>query len=233
MTAAAGASPAELRACLRAILPAGAAASVRHAPFEEPALRPEEEQAALRMMPHRRREFGAGRACAREALAALGLPPAAIPRSVSRGPEWPQGIVGSITHTNEIAIAAVMRMTPGLVGIGIDVERIDRVESRLLERIATPEEIARLGASADAPAERALLFAARECVHKCWAPATDEMLVFADVGIEVAGDTFGVTALGDATDRFDGLRWEGRWRRVGGLVVAALTLWEAGADGVG
>src|SRR5580692_7617313 len=70
----------------------------------------------------RRAEFVAGRLCAREALAALGAPSTRVPRGIDGAPEWPTGFVGSISHTAELAFAAVAPAAEAR-GLGLDVER--------------------------------------------------------------------------------------------------------------
>ncbi|GAB3946415.1 hypothetical protein GCM10027614_39920 [Micromonospora vulcania] len=59
------------------------------------------EQACLgeRAVESRRRDFTAGRVCARRAMADLGLPASAVPAAADRAPVWPAGVVGAITHT--------------------------------------------------------------------------------------------------------------------------------------
>jgi len=56
---------------------------------------PAEEAAIARAVPKRRREFTTGRACARAALAKLGLPPAPIVPGLRGAPQWPAGVTGS------------------------------------------------------------------------------------------------------------------------------------------
>src|ERR1700761_3617241 len=68
---------------------------------------PDEEALLGRAVEKRRREFAAGRGCARRALAALGLPPAPLLPGEGGAPRWPDGVVGSITHCAGYAAAAV------------------------------------------------------------------------------------------------------------------------------
>lgn len=67
----------------------------------------------------RRREFRSGRNLARAVLEALGQPVAALPVDTNRRPVWPDGIAGSITHCDDLAVAVAAR---GISGIGVDVE---------------------------------------------------------------------------------------------------------------
>jgi len=67
----------------------------------------EEKQAVDRAVPKRQREFAAGRMAARQAMAQIGKTPAPIPVNTDRSPHWPEGVVGSISHSLEIAVAVV------------------------------------------------------------------------------------------------------------------------------
>ena len=55
------------------------------------ALFPEEEAVVARAVGKRRREFSSGRACARAALARLGVPPAPLLPGLRGAPRWPDG----------------------------------------------------------------------------------------------------------------------------------------------
>ena len=98
-----------------------------------------------RAVPTRQREFLAGRFCAREALREIAPQRADATLAIgeNRAPIWPDGTVGSITHTGGIAAAAVAR-TSDARAIGLDVEvmmEAARAES-LLEHVADRDEVA-------------------------------------------------------------------------------------------
>lgn len=103
-------------------------------------LLPGEERAVARAVAARRREFSAGRACARRAMAALGAPSLPIPQGEDRAPVWPEGLVGSITHTQNWCAAAVARKEDGIRAIGLDVEPAAPIEAPLLRIICIAEE---------------------------------------------------------------------------------------------
>lgn len=130
-------------------------------------LLPGEEHAIARAVPARRREFAAGRTCARHAMRALGAPAAPIPQGGDRAPVWPDGLVGSITHTEGWCAAAVARTQDGIRAIGIDVEPAEPLDAALLRMICVEEERELLAAR---PAERGLLgrliFSAKESAYK-------------------------------------------------------------------
>src|SRR5438132_715206 len=84
-------------------------------------LLPEEARLVATAVGRRRREFAAGRACARLALGRLGFPEAPLLSGPDRAPVWPEAAVGSITHCPGYCAAAVARR--GAVrSLGIDAE---------------------------------------------------------------------------------------------------------------
>ena len=89
----------------------------------------------------RRNAFLCARLAARRALVALGGDPSIpILRGDKRQPLWPAGFTGSISHTNQCAVAAVAR-TSEFKAIGLDLERASRTNIlRLFERIFTTSE---------------------------------------------------------------------------------------------
>jgi 4'-phosphopantetheinyl transferase EntD len=103
-----------------------------------------------------------------------------------REPLWPDGIVGSITHTTGFAAAVVAR-NDLVEALGIDCEVIESVGADLWERICTPAEQARLAQLPEAQArqEAALIFAAKEAFYKCQFPVSHAWVGFEDVSIEI------------------------------------------------
>lgn len=85
----------------------------------------------------RRAEFLAGRYCAKSALSKLGITETEVPIGQHRSPVWPHGLLGSISHSNTHAIAAVTTKKQTM-GIGIDIEAqitsqtISRIEKQIL-----------------------------------------------------------------------------------------------------
>jgi 4'-phosphopantetheinyl transferase EntD len=109
---------------------------------EVPALAPEEAAAVARAVASRQREFAVGRWCARRALSAMGVPPAAIPVGPHRAPVWPDGVTGSISHDEHWCIAGVARQDRWS-GLGVDTELVDRVRLDMAPQLCTPGERAR------------------------------------------------------------------------------------------
>jgi 4'-phosphopantetheinyl transferase EntD len=150
-------------------------------------LLPGETAAIARASPARRREFAAGRALARRAIAALDLTAAAIPAADDRAPVWPSGIRGSISHCADWCVAAAARADDGYLAIGVDIEPAEPLDADLIEEICTTEERRRLD---DLPAERRdllarMIFCAKECAYKCQYPLSGQLLDFQALSIRL------------------------------------------------
>jgi 4'-phosphopantetheinyl transferase EntD len=165
------------------LLPAGAFSRAAYGTeLDQAPLHPEETAAVARAVPKRRHEYAAGRACARAALARLGIPPGPLLRDAHRGaPLWPAGVVGSITHCDGYRAAAVARSTD-ILTLGIDAEPHDRLPDGVLDAIlATDAERAALAELAlrapDIHWDR-LFFSAKETVYKAWYPYHRRFLSF-------------------------------------------------------
>jgi 4'-phosphopantetheinyl transferase EntD len=160
-----------------------------------PPLHPIEEQAlGPRAVEERRALFALGRASAREALRDLNAEePVAIPKGSGGEPVWPEGIVGSITHTREVAVAVVSRRTE-YAGLGVDVEDLGRGPSaRAARLICRPSEMEWV--NPEAGTERlALLFSAKEAVFKALYPIEGVWLGFADAELTWLADGGGFDA---------------------------------------
>jgi enterobactin synthetase component D / holo-[acyl-carrier protein] synthase len=204
------------------ILPPVVAAAESTGPAPEQAsgrgLFPAEQVLVRTAAPRRRAEFTAGRACARAALAALGLPEAPVLTGRAGEPHWPVGVTGSITHCAGYRACAVAR-TADVAALGIDAEPDAGLPAGLLESVAGSAErawIARQDAAGSAVCWDRLLFSAKEAVGKLWYPLTGRWLGFGQLAVfpDPAG-TF------DA--RVAGSRLTGRWLARDGLIVTAVT----------
>lgn len=178
--------------------------------------RPEEEAGLERAGRQRLAEFRAGRCAARNALAQLGAHVRAIPRLASGAPAWPKGIVGSISHCENLAIAVVARASR-VAQLGFDMEADSPLEPDLVDRVCGPGELTadpRMAASRIDEAK--LAFVAKEAWYKAIHPRTGETPDFRDVAIRVsAADwTFEI----DAPARFG--RPLGHFGRGEGLIFA-------------
>jgi 4'-phosphopantetheinyl transferase EntD len=213
---------------LAGILPPGIeSAEVFGGDCDDGQLFPAEATLVAEATQKRRREFTGVRVCARLALARAGIRPAPIIRGPSGAPQWPAGMVGSMTHCYGYRGAAVGR-AEAFAAIGIDAEPHDELPAGVLARVARESERTVLdGLTARAPGfcwDR-ILFSAKESVFKAWSPMTGRRLGFTDAQVDL--DTSGAFAArllvagpvvgGRRIDAFSG-----RWVVGRGLVVTAV-----------
>jgi 4'-phosphopantetheinyl transferase EntD len=152
------------------------------APAKEPFMPDVERAAMVSMHPKRRSEFMHGRICAREALAALGLPEQTIPVGANREPVWPADVIGSISHCGSVA-AAVTARGEYLGGLGIDLELAEPLDSEVLRLICLPFEQTWLEQTDDPLQFAKLIFSAKESIFKCIWPTLRHFVDFQDIGI--------------------------------------------------
>jgi 4'-phosphopantetheinyl transferase EntD len=130
-------------------------------PGDDLLLYPEEMEQLGRAVMKVRRQSGAARALARDFLRGLGVPPCPIMRGVRGAPVWPKGVIGSLAHDRDVAVAAVARSGIRRSGIGVDVEPDESLDQGILASIASPSEIAQLEGR-----NPRLLFCAKEAAFK-------------------------------------------------------------------
>jgi enterobactin synthetase component D len=133
----------------------------------------------------RQREFLAGRGCAKQALQSLGAGSIHVGMAEDRAPIWPDGVVGSITHSGDFAAAAVA-WAADIAALGIDSERIiDPAAARDIADICMVDEPTLFKAAYGRSFCEfcTLVFSAKESVFKCLFPLTRKFLEFSDVRI--------------------------------------------------
>lgn len=190
---------------------------------------PEEHEAVARAVDKRRREFTTVRACARAALSRIGQPPVPLVPGERGAPQWPSGVVGSMTHCDGYRAAAVARATD-VLAVGIDSEPHDVLPEGVLERIALPEEITQLK-TLDAEKHGVhwdrLLFCAKESTYKAWFPLARQWLGFEEAEITIGTDGTFTTRLLVAGPQCGGrplTGFQGRWLVRRGFVLTAITV---------
>jgi 4'-phosphopantetheinyl transferase EntD len=149
---------------------------------DETALMPEELVAFAGSVTKVRRASGAARIVARELLPRLGQAPQALPRSASGSPAWPEGIVGSLAHDAEVAVAAMAKRND-YAGIGIDIEPAQPLDRDLVDIVATTSE--RRSIEDDLLRAR-VLFTVKEAVYKAVHPLDGIFLDHHDVEVSLA-----------------------------------------------
>ncbi|KIZ14813.1 4'-phosphopantetheinyl transferase family protein [Streptomyces natalensis] len=192
---------------------------------------PEEWALVENAVPKRQKEFGTVRACARTALSHFGIPPAPILPGPGRAPQWPDGIVGALTHCNGYRAAAVAR-TRDLHSLGLDAEPNQPItDPGVLDLITLPEErpqLTRLAALEPDVSWDRLIFSAKESVYKAWYPLTSRWLDFhqAHLTLDPTDATFTARLLvpGPVVDGTTIQEFNGRWMVGAGFVVTAVVV---------
>jgi 4'-phosphopantetheinyl transferase EntD len=187
------------------------------------------ERAALgESVEKRRREFVTARACARGALAALGIPAQPIPVGERGEPSWPAGVIGTITHCDGYRACALAR-SDSLSALGIDAEPNRPLPAGVLADIASAGERDMLRrARLDDPSVNwdRLLFSAKESVYKAWFPLARRWLGFEDAEVDIDRDarTFTARLLVPGPVLFGAplAGFRGRWLVEDGLVLTAI-----------
>lgn len=147
---------------------------------------PEEAPQVARAVEKRRREFAAGRSCARRALARIGFPDFAVLTGPNREPIWPAGVVGAITHCAGYCAAAVARAAD-LPAVGIDAE-VNAVLTPDVSRLICTEAERAAGARLSGVNWPVLLFSAKESIYKAWYPITGRWLGYHDAELTLDFD---------------------------------------------
>lgn len=150
--------------------------------WESPALEAE-EQLIAQAIRKRQREFRAGRHCAHAALQKFGLARQAILRDAHRAPLWPEGYLGSISHCQDLCIAACAKQHP-IISLGLDVEPLKPLKPGVEQYIQTAAETAYLESFSPRLPQR-LVFSAKESLYKCFYPLLKTFFGFHTVEVVI------------------------------------------------
>lgn len=191
-----------------------------------------EEQTVLKAVEKRKREFRCGRNAAKLALqnAGAGRNLLLLPEPESRRPIWPQGFVGSITHTAGFCAAAVAQQQDYLA-IGIDAELKTPLKQELVSHICTEREqqwIKDRPCDSHQPCLGKIIFCIKETLYKVFNPVHKVFLGFneAEVTLEPGKGRFSAYVW----RRKEGIRchYQGRFAMDDNFIYAS-TLQEQGA----
>lgn len=189
---------------------------------DAPIALPAEEALIARAVDKRKREFRKARACARSLLAEFGVREFALLSGPQREPVWPEGLVGSVTHTDGLCAVAVASRQR-YAGIGIDVEPAEPLTERIAERVCSAEELAFAcqRSELDALTLARVLFSAKEAFYKAQFCVTRRFLGFSDVSVELdRGGEFSVRVVADVAELAN-VSFVGRWASRGGFVLTS------------
>nr|WP_162623786.1 4'-phosphopantetheinyl transferase superfamily protein [Paracoccus saliphilus] len=200
---------------LRAMLPSTVGSAVLAIDHSLPPLLPTEAVMVASAVPARRREFAAGRAAARLAMAEAGFAPAAIPAGTDRAPRWPQGVSGSISHTRDIAAALAARCADW-PSVGLDVEEARPMASDLMDLVVGAHDC---GGGLPPPLAATLLFSAKEAAFKAQFPVTGRWLDHRDVALRIMPGSFHMDLCG--------VELSGSWRLTGRLFLTVMLITHA------
>ncbi len=189
---------------------------------------PIEWELVKQAVPKRQYQFALGRIAARTALAQLAIPPQPILQGECREPLWPDGIVGSISHTGDIALASVAFRSE-YDGIGLDIEEIvPSITWNLAKRISNHQEFAWLNEDPQQKISRFFtLFSAKESVFKAFFPQYKVFLEFQDVLL--CWDACSSCFKGELCKQIDalypvGYQFQVSSQIIGSYVVTAMTI---------
>lgn len=176
-------------------------------------------------------EFSAARACACAALRQLTFPGIPLLPGLRGAPQWPEGMIGSITYCAGYRAAAV-GLTKDVVSLGVDAQLNEPLpDDGMLDMVARDEERERVGilgiCMPDICWDR-LLLSAKLSVYKTCFPldAWWLNLELADVVIDAHRGTFTADLLvpGPITDGAPLTEMCGRWLAYQGLLVTAVVV---------
>lgn len=152
------------------------------------ALWPAERALIRNAVPKRQIEFATVRRLARENLKAMGLPAQALLARPDRSPDWPVGVVGSITHGAELG-AVICADSGRWRSLGVDIEARREFSVGMQAMVLAPEE--RDVASTLEPGALQSFcvetFCLKEAFYKFQAPLTGIFLDFLDVWVRGGG----------------------------------------------
>ena len=185
-------------------------------PHREAGLLPAEKPLIARAVPSRRSEFAAGRRCARAALTLFDVPEKPILAGKHGEPLWPASFVGSITHTEALAAAAVAP-TVAVLSLGLDAEPCEPLPKGIDFHIAKRNELSAASTAIGAPFSDRVVFSAKEAAYKARFPLDGQV-----VGFEAFEVAFGCDQQFTVVARGDGTRLTGRWAIAAGHILCAV-----------
>lgn len=150
--------------------------------YDESMLYPEELGIlGLKAVLKRRVEFCIGRSAAHSALSQIGINRFPILKGAYNEPLWPKGVVGAISHSGELAIAAVARKED-TAGIGLDIERIDEtIPADIIKVVCTIREANWVNEIKERSLERlVMIFSAKESAFKAFFPISNKFITCSD-----------------------------------------------------
>lgn len=150
-------------------------------------LYPDEFAVVAKAVEKRRREFAAGRICARKALVRLGRAACSIPVGAMREPIWPADVTASITHDGDHAMVG-MASARDVRLLGIDLAIAKPLGPELRALVCSEDEMRSLTLFADSFSDNdpfKLVFSLKESIYKCLFPVVRKIFDFHDVRVNL------------------------------------------------
>lgn len=174
----------ELNEALRVLVPEPAEFCACAIPSQAEFAFKEEELAVAQSGDYRKREFAAGRFCARAALLKAGFKAGPISVDEDGLPKWPDEALAVISHSRGYC-AAIASSRSRFRVIGLDLEKTNRLSSAAIERVVHQEEQSFVK---DDQRLASLLFCAKEAFYKAQYPEWETSANFHDVVLSVDMD---------------------------------------------
>ncbi len=174
----------------------------------------------------RLREFSAGRVAARRAMHGINLPPADILVGRHRQPLAPAGVLISITHDQEYAVAAAT-VQSRWHGIGIDIAQADELPVNLHSMVCRGQDLENLREGETVGQRAKLIFCLKEALFKAIFPQVNDWMNFSqsEICVDHGRGEFSAQVYAEhgAELSLQGA-WHGRFARVGERWFAAAGL---------
>ena len=172
----------------------------------------EEQACIVHASESRQKEFKAGRMAAKQALAQLDIDRFPLLKGEQGEPLWPEGVVGSISHSDDVCIVSVAH-ADRLKSLGVDIQKRRSLKEGIERMICTQAELS-LDWNEGKDTALLILFAAKEAAYKALYPRVKKHIGFKDVTTEFEADNqYSIT--------FESVEVNGRYAVVGDLVLAA------------
>lgn len=185
---------------------------------------PGEEALLKKSYPLRQRQFEAGRRSARQALAHLGYAPCEILKGALGEPLWPPGLVGSLSHKKNLAVAVVGRKS-AVASLGIDIELdrpIPRAPRALIFRRNDREALSDFEYHWPDKNWDTVLFSCKESALKAFTSEFQKIINIFDISIEKS-QASNIVVL--SIKNFPSMKYFGVWQFMGEYV--ATLAWRA------
>lgn len=168
----------------------------------------------------RRIEFLAGRYCAQEALKKFGIETkSSLPVGQNRAPKWPDGYIGSITHTHNYA-AAVVAKSSEWQSIGLDSEVVvEQSKPALINHVCVLDEFEIICEQTNLPHTEVFtfIFSAKESLFKALNPISKTFFGFQKARVEsvdMNSHSFTIKLLADLSEELtSGLVFSGYFQK--------------------